>query len=167
MCDKFYIIWNNLVLCQNFSKSLKLNQKRFFVRGLAIERADAIAQLAQTSASPYHSRVFFGMKFFGIVDSDPGKSNAGLFKLDRKPRNSIFFKLNHEVSPKLFGENRFIWSQNLLLFQSRSQKSESEVSKVKPRLKKNPKSPKIDEKSQNYFPGFWQRYSSYCSRTSF
>ena len=90
MCDKFYIIWNNLVLCQNFSKSLKLNQKKVFVRGLAIERADAIAQLAQTSASPYHSRVFFGMKFFGIVDSDPGKSNAGLFKLDRKPRNSIF-----------------------------------------------------------------------------
>ena len=49
---------------------------------------------------------------------------------------------------------------------SRSQKSESEVSKVNPRFSKIPEGPSIDRKLINNFLGFWPRDSSYCYKSS-
>ena len=58
----------------------------------------------------------------------------------------------------------FIWKSSL----SRSKKSKSDVSKIKPPFKKKFLNvQKFDRKSLNFFPSFWPIDSSYCSKTSF
>ena len=79
--------------------------------------------------------------------------------------NNILILQNNFSEFDFFFKKCFLFISKSSL--SRSQKSESEVSKVNPRFKKNSEGPKMDQKSLNYFPGFLPRDSSYCSETSF